>query len=554
MRSNKAAKAAKFICPAVFLAVCILVIQFMHLFTVSDSEMHYINFTESVQVLANGSETPYDPAVFSNEGGIAGTYRFSGELPQNTGSGNLVFEVSSMACTLYINGDEVYRSEMAAPAGVNMAQAYIPYDGSGGTVTLICTLNGEPGAMFPPMLRFMPDGITETQSTAFADLYALPAGAAATALIIVCGLFLLGITRGKPDYSMIPLAAAVFMLMAHRLIQGVGYYFLPAEIVNFFSDARTGWITVAALALYLVMNRQRDFWRYMGIAVGASAAVLLIVYLISLGTGGTISAYINFSVPALFSAGAYDGLLYWFTYWLAAICALISAYRVMHEFAVQRANQQSLELKNELVMSSYRAIESKMRAGNEARHEWRHRLAAMNALYNSGDMDGIGKMLSDLSEQAENALRIRYSENFAVNAILQDCSTTAAKAGIEFTAHVSVPKEISVTEMDLCTLLMNMLDNAIEACRKQPDGEKQYIQFKAEIKNGFLAVRCENSYSGETEIGRNGLPQTTKKDPSEHGFGMLQMETVAERYGSVLDIAHDEKNGVFTVQTALKLP
>lgn len=547
-------KAVKIICPVIFLAVCVLVVQFLHLFTVTDeTDMRYIDFTESVQILEDGTEIPYDTTSYTNEGGITGTYRFSGELPQGT-AGNLIFEISAMACTLYINGAEVYNSSAPSPSVVSMAQAYIPVDGSGGTVTLLCTLNGDAGAMFPPMLRIMPNGFTEGQFTAFADLYALPAGAAAAALLLVCGLFLLGITKGKPDYSLIPLAAAVFMLMAHRLIQGVGYYFLPAGIVGFFSDARTGWITVAALVLYLVMNRRRDFWKYMGIATGVSAVALLIVYLISLAAGGRIANYINTSVSALFSAGVYDGLLYWFTYWLAAVCALISAYRVMHVFAIQRANQQSLELKNELVMSSYRAIESKMRAGNEARHEWRHRLAAMNALYNSGDMDGIGKMLSDLSEQAENALRIRYSENFAVNAILQDCSTTAAKAGIEFTAHVSVPKEISVTEMDLCTLLMNMLDNAIEACRKQPDGEKRYIQFKAEIKHGFLAVRCENSCSGETEMGANGLPQTTKKDPSEHGFGMLQMETVAERYGSVLDIAHDEKKGVFIVQTALKLP
>lgn len=86
---------------------------------------------------------------------------------------------------------------------------------------------------------------------------------------------MLGITRGKPDLSLIPLAAAVFMLMTHRLIQGVGFYFMPEEIVSFFSNKLTGWITVAALALYLVMNRKRDFWKYMGIGTAISAAVLL---------------------------------------------------------------------------------------------------------------------------------------------------------------------------------------------------------------------------------------------------------------------------------------
>lgn len=549
-------KAAKMICPAIFLIICILVIQFLHLFTVTNVEMTYIDFSESVQILEDGTEIPYDNTeTYSNEGGITGTYRFTGEIPAGIGNGNLIFEISGMDCALYINDEEVYSSSAPSPATVAMGQAYIPFEGStAAEVTLICTLNGDAGAMFPPMLRFMPEGFTEAQATAIADVYALSSGAAATALIVVCALFLLGITNGKPDFSLIPLALAVFMLMAHRIIQGLGYYFLPQGIVEFFSDSRTGWITVAALVLYLLMNRKRDFWKYMAIATGVSAVALLIVYLISLAVDGSISVYLNVAVPALFNTGVYDGLLYWFTFWLAGVSALISAYRVMHQFAAQRANQKTLELKNELIMSSYHAIESKMRASNEYRHEWRHQIAALKALYNKKDFDGIGEMLKKLSDQAENAMNIKFSDNFTVNAILQDCSIRAEKNGIKLEATAALPQEIDVSEIDLCTLLMNMLDNAVEASEKVENGSEKFIKFKAEIRNGFLAIRCENSYAGNIITGKNNIPITTKSNKAEHGFGTVQMEAVAKKYNSVLDISHDNEKHIFTVQTALKLP
>ena len=73
------------------------------------------------------------------------------------------------------------------------------------------------------------------------------------------------------------------------------------------------------------------------------------------------------------------------------------------------------------------------------------------------------------------------------------------------------------------------------------------------IKNGFLAVKCENSYSGKRRQDADGNYLTTKNDAETHGFGLKLMNTVAVRYHSILDIFTSEDR-IFTVQTALKLP
>ena len=108
-------------------------------------------------------------------------------------------------------------------------------------------------------------------------------------------------------------------------------------------------------------------------------------------------------------------------------------------------------------------------------------------------------------------------------------------------------------EQDLCILLMNMLDNAPEACAKVKDADRRSIKFHADVKNGFLSISCKNTFADKPRQDRRGRFLTSKSDDLTHGFGIPQMESVARRYHSVLDISY-ETDRFFSVQTTLQLP
>lgn len=101
---------------------------------------------------------------------------------------------------------------------------------------------------------------------------------------------------------------------------------------------------------------------------------------------------------------------------------------------------------------------------------------------------------------------------------------------------------------------MNMLDNALEACRAVEPPEKRFIKLRIKVVRGFLAIHCENSFAGTLVTDEGGKIATSKADDVSHGFGLRQMERIATSYGSTLEISHSDEEGVFTVQTALKLP
>lgn len=71
------------------------------------------------------------------------------------------------------------------------------------------------------------------------------------------------------------------------------------------------------------------------------------------------------------------------------------------------------------------------------------------------------------------------------------------------------------------------------------------------VTQGYLAIRCENSYTGELSLDEQGRLRITKADQDSHGFGLAQMRAIAEKHGSILDLRYTGDR--FTVQTALKL-
>jgi len=94
-----------------------------------------------------------------------------------------------------------------------------------------------------------------------------------------------------------------------------------------------------------------------------------------------------------------------------------------------------------------------------------------------------------------------------------------------------------VSEMDMCTLVGNALDNAIEYERLLDDGERRLIHVTVSRVNGFVLIRVENYINNPGAfVIRNGLPVTTKGNTDYHGFGLKSIRYTAMSYGGTLTV------------------
>ena len=401
--------------------------------------------------------------------------------------------------------------------------------GGGEVLTMVLRPAAESTAVLPPVLRFpVPSG------------YGLPAEMSSRILVLFWGLFLMNMARGTTNRKLLlPLLAVALRTLQQIAIRYQGDA-LPHAVLS-----------ALAMVLYLALQR-RSFWRAFGIFTAVSMGGLLAISAFSAFQNHTWSGTLVSAAAALFRRGNVVGLIYWATLWLIVASALLAAWELAHSILRTQRESQALALRNQLIMDNYRALEQKMRESAALRHEFKHRLLAIDSMLQARDLEGLERCVDDWKEESAASSPLLYSSNLVVNAILQDAAGRARAAGVSFRVTALVPEELPFPDEDLCALLMNLLDNALEGAARTPEGRERSILFRARIFKGFLVLRCENTFDGYVRTDEHGQLLTTKEDPASHGFGMAQMRSVAQKYHARLDVDYNGQR--FTVQTALQLP
>lgn len=144
-------------------------------------------------------------------------------------------------------------------------------------------------------------------------------------------------------------------------------------------------------------------------------------------------------------------------------------------------------------------------------------------------------------ERIENAVDIYQSVadtgNSALDLILTDKSLTCRRAGIDLVCDADGARLAGVKPADIYVLFGNALDNAIEAVSDLPEGPKT-VRISVRGVGNMTVICVENRFTRMPRM-RDGLPRTTKEDESAHGFGMLSMKMIVERYGGNITVAMD---------------
>ena len=102
------------------------------------------------------------------------------------------------------------------------------------------------------------------------------------------------------------------------------------------------------------------------------------------------------------------------------------------------------------------------------RHEFCHQLTAMDCLCQKDDMEGMRQLLTRMMQEQADQTPVFFTKNHTINTILQDAAARAKQLNLSFRASAFTPEELPIPDQDLCTLLLNMLDNALEGAARFP--------------------------------------------------------------------------------------
>lgn len=228
------------------------------------------------------------------------------------------------------------------------------------------------------------------------------------------------------------------------------------------------------------------------------------------------------------------------------------AYFLILRFFKQSKEQHILQEKDNVLRSEiaaaklhFKALEDSREETLLCRHDIRHHLNLINSFLVDNNSEGARKYIDEIRTSVEDATVEEYCENYVVNLILYSYITEAKKERIAVETHINLPEDNAVTDMDLCVLFSNMVENATNACRKISNTHDRFIKIICKNKSGKLLIQITNSYEGIVEF-QDNLPVSTLES---HGIGTKSLVSISQKYGGIYSFTAENK--IFTASIIL---
>jgi len=181
------------------------------------------------------------------------------------------------------------------------------------------------------------------------------------------------------------------------------------------------------------------------------------------------------------------------------------------------------------------------------RHDYHNHIQAMQASMALGNYDEVNNYLRQLNDDLTNVDTTVKTGRVMVDAILNGKMNIALQNKVAVNAKAKIPPGVPVTDVDLCVIIGNLLDNAVEENKKLPE-EDRFIRIYLGQKNTQFYLAFTNA-AGKKREKQGSLFQSTKG--IDHGFGLARVETIVKKYGGLFSA--DSEDGGFTAEILIPL-
>ena len=351
-----------------------------------------------------------------------------------------------------------------------------------------------------------------------------------------------------PDFYRMALEAVLIAACAHRL-QGaelrmglfVGIFY---EIgVSFWSFLLPAWMGV--------LFRSQDFLSARTLA-GQSALWLLhgllAVLAARLSRGRKINRKSAFrAVSALTLAGFLgvitlseqtvlsipDDTLYMWTILAVVLMMSVLVFNINRQYEVEKELAKLKSEQAELLERDYTAVNRAYQVNAKLFHDLHNHIGVLRQFLTHEKYGEAVRYLDELQAPVRNLTATVWTGDETADYLINSKAAAAEAAGIRFQVQVEFPRRTNIRSVDLCAILGNLLDNAIEAARQVPDPSRRTAALTIRRIHQMLVIKVENSFSS-VPVQENGKLKTTKTEGGLHGWGLKSAQAAAEKYDGMV--------------------
>lgn len=206
-------------------------------------------------------------------------------------------------------------------------------------------------------------------------------------------------------------------------------------------------------------------------------------------------------------------------------------YEVEKELAKLKSEQAELLERDYTTLNNAYAVNAKLF------HDFHNHIGALRQLLSHEKYAEAVEYLDELQSPVKEMTDAVWTGDETVDYLINSKAAAAAASKIQLQAQVEFPRHTNIRSMDLCAILGNLLDNALEAARQVPFSEQRFIKLTIRRINQMLVIKVENSFSA-SPVQVKGLLKTTKTESGLHGWGLKSAQTAAEKYDGMIQTTY----------------
>ena len=215
-------------------------------------------------------------------------------------------------------------------------------------------------------------------------------------------------------------------------------------------------------------------------------------------------------------------------------------------FFSKKIDQKIASYQHELTETHYREIDNMYRKIRGWRHDYRNHIQTMKAYAASENWDAIKRYLDLLDDDLTTVDTVIKTGNSMTDAILNSKISLANSRNVKVIADAYIPVKLNLSEIDLCCIIGNLFDNAIEASMKLPEDQRM-IRLYMDLRNTQLYISITNFTAGKKMKKEGKLFRSTKGEG--HGFGLVRIDAIVDRLDGY--ISRNSEDGAFTREILL---
>ena len=212
-------------------------------------------------------------------------------------------------------------------------------------------------------------------------------------------------------------------------------------------------------------------------------------------------------------------------------------------FFSKQIDKRIAAYQRELIETHYREVENMYRQIRGWRHDYRNHIQMMKVLAANGDMDALKAYLDELDTDLNTVDTVVKTGNPMADAILNSKISLARSRNIPTLVDAHIPVKLKMSELDLCCIIGNLFDNAMEASMALPE-EKRMIRVYMDMKGTQLYISFTN-FTAAKKLSKVGRGFKTSKGEG-HGFGLVRIDDIVSRYDGYL--SRNSEDGAFTTE------